>query len=384
MWFGTSKIATRTRLKVILSTGSCLTTFLVVDIVYSSYLSRLAQRQHPIGLVTAQEATQALPLRAIGGVVMFKPNTHFAASIVGNLYSQAPPEVLSPRQVTYDIDDNGFRASTPLPDADIFAVGDSFTFGDGVDTAGIWPVRIESLTGMKAYNIGFPGSGPTDSICRLKYALSLRATRPGVIVWMLFEGNDFDDRHFELPDRGPAAEPDILNSLMGFVEAVRHNSVLSRSLSGRIYLAPKGPFVFSVPNHGQRCFYSADCEAARQDKISVPSTVELAFSAMEQLAGQTQVIVAIAPSAVQIHGRNVPELQLSRFRPFAEWVKEQSQSRRFHVVDLHPAFVERSDEDLLYYPDDTHWNSDGHALAAHEIADKIREVTRTNLSADRE
>ena len=384
-WFGTAKMTSRTRLKIIFSTGSALTTFLVIDVAYSSFLAHLTQRQNRgIGLVTAQDATQALPKREIGGVVIFKPNAYFAASIVGNLYSQAPPEVLSPRQVTYDIDENGFRESTPVSDADIITVGDSFTFGDGVDTPGIWPVRIESLTGMQAYNIGFPGSGPTDSIYRLKYALSLRATRLPVIVWMFFEGNDFDDHHFELPDRGPAAEPDMLHSLMDLVEAVRRNSVLSRSLSGRIYLAPKGPLVFSVPNHGQRCFHSADREAARQDELSVPISVELAFSAMEQLAGQSQVIVVIAPSAVQIYGRHVPELEVSRSRPFAEWVMEQSQERGFHVVDLHPAFVEHSDKDLLYYPDDTHWNSDGHELAAQKIASKIREVTRINAGADRE
>jgi hypothetical protein len=375
VWVATKRTTLGTRLKLIAVTVSTLTSLLAVDVGYSFYHSQFTmKRDSRTDQVTAQDAIRALPLREIEGVVVFKANASFSASIVGNLYSFAPPEVLTTRLVSYGIDEHGFRESTPLREADIIAVGDSFTFGDGADSPDIWANKLESLAEQSVYNLGFPGSGPSDSILRLRYAIRIRGNKPSTFVWMLYEGNDFDDEHFAISPMRTQRKHTLTRSALGMIEAVRRDSVISRALSGQLYIGLNTPPVFRSEMHGRRCFHPEDIQSARMESIPELPSVESAFSKLNHLADGSRVIVVIAPTAAQVYGEDFPALKTSQSRPFADWVTERAERNGFDMVDLYPHFLERGQTSMLYYNDDTHWNPSGHSLAARLIADKIREM----------
>src|SRR5690606_24263547 len=82
-------------------------------------------------------------------------------SLVG---STLVDRVLESRTITIDINDRGFRESSSMAEASIFALGDSFTFGWGVDAASAWPRILESITGQTIYNLGIHDSSPKQEL----------------------------------------------------------------------------------------------------------------------------------------------------------------------------------------------------------------------------
>ena len=86
--------------------------------------------------------------------------------------------------------------AVPMPDADrdafrILCLGDSVTFGPGLETAEAWPARLEAILNgefaerigrrVVAYNAGVPGYGPIQ--CKRIYQSRYVALQPDVIYW---------------------------------------------------------------------------------------------------------------------------------------------------------------------------------------------------------
>jgi hypothetical protein len=63
--------------------------------------------------------------------------------------------------VKYSIDSNGLREVSPTPVADkaVFFLGDSFTFGEGVDDKDALPQQFSVMTGMRAINFAVSAYG---------------------------------------------------------------------------------------------------------------------------------------------------------------------------------------------------------------------------------
>lgn len=95
---------------------------------------------------------------------------------------------------SYTTDRDGFRNAESSPDqAQIVAVGDSWTFGFGVDDSVAWPrLLADSLRPMRVRNLGLIGSGPEQYTRILeRFGLPLH---PAVILYGVFPGNDLDDQ----------------------------------------------------------------------------------------------------------------------------------------------------------------------------------------------
>ena len=107
---------------------------------------------------------------------------------------------------SYTTDRDGFRNAESSPDqAQIVAVGDSWTFGFGVDDSVAWPrLLADSLRPMRVRNLGLIGSGPEQYTRILeRFGLPLH---PAVILYGVFPGNDLDDQEaFESVDAGRPA-----------------------------------------------------------------------------------------------------------------------------------------------------------------------------------
>jgi hypothetical protein len=95
---------------------------------------------------------------------------------------------------SYTTDRDGFRNPVAEPPAaDIVAVGDSWTFGFGVDDSVAWPSLLaDSLRPLRVRNLGLIASGPGQYILVLRrFGLPLH---PRIVLYGVFPGNDLDDQ----------------------------------------------------------------------------------------------------------------------------------------------------------------------------------------------
>jgi lysophospholipase L1-like esterase len=87
-------------------------------------------------------------------------------------------------------DANGFRNPRVPQSADVVALGDSQTYGTGVEAAQAWPGQLGALTGRSVYNMSFGGYGPAHG---LLYWDGAAALGPRVVLEAVYSGNDFFD-----------------------------------------------------------------------------------------------------------------------------------------------------------------------------------------------
>jgi lysophospholipase L1-like esterase len=72
----------------------------------------------------------------------------------------------------------GFRGPEPVPGG-VLCLGDSTTFGWGVEEEQAWPARLAALTGAPVVNGGVPGYSTVQGLARVDLALSIR---PKVVI----------------------------------------------------------------------------------------------------------------------------------------------------------------------------------------------------------
>jgi lysophospholipase L1-like esterase len=87
-------------------------------------------------------------------------------------------------------DRKGFRNPEVPEKADIIALGDSQTYGTGVEPNEAWPRQLESLTDKKVYSMAYGGYGPAHSLILMDEALALQ---PSVVIEAFYSGNDLFD-----------------------------------------------------------------------------------------------------------------------------------------------------------------------------------------------
>lgn len=112
-------------------------------------------------------------------------------------------------------DSRGFRNALALERADIVVLGDSQTYGSGVEREQAWPERLAQLSGLRVYNMAYPSYGPAHHLMLLEEALALS---PQLVIATLYAGNDLFDC-FQLAYCGESA-PELRNSEASVVDRV--------------------------------------------------------------------------------------------------------------------------------------------------------------------
>ena len=100
---------------------------------------------------------------------------------------------LSPegRLLSYRTDENGFRNTPQIHQADIVFIGDSFTEGASVPEEDTFVQQLGKKVTHSVVNLGRGQYGPQQELIILRrYGLGYN---PRVVVWQLFEGNDLSD-----------------------------------------------------------------------------------------------------------------------------------------------------------------------------------------------
>jgi hypothetical protein len=89
-------------------------------------------------------------------------------------------------RVGVSVDVRGFRepGDRSASPGGILAIGDSMTFGEGVEQAECWPARLEKISGIPVVNGGVPGYSSLQMAARTEQ--SLRVVRPKLVLFALF------------------------------------------------------------------------------------------------------------------------------------------------------------------------------------------------------
>lgn len=102
-----------------------------------------------------------------------------------------------------DHDEYGFRNQRVPETAHVVTLGDSQTYGNGVEAEQAWPAVLEARTGRSVYNMAFGGYGPVHSLMLWDQASTLK---PEVVIEGLYSGNDLYDAYQMIYERGKLPE----------------------------------------------------------------------------------------------------------------------------------------------------------------------------------
>lgn len=249
---------------------------------------------------------------------------------------------------------------------DVYLVGDSFTFGWGVEEQERLSERLESLIGKRVFNLSMPtGFDGYDRL--LAYAGQNGARVRNVIIAVSMETDlrDYDvagggGRGVDTPGNGPGNKPGAgpLSRLKGFLTGNSALYVLATTLVHRSpvlkEIAVRAGLL--VPN----------LEGVRQFAVS-EKVIESSAKRLVEIAERYRTTVVVLPSrALWAGGRTTEEAK--RHALFVARIRDKG----LDVVDLRPAFENGGDPLRYHFANDPHWKPEGHALAAEVLAAHLK------------
>jgi hypothetical protein len=309
---------------------------------------------------------------------------------------------LERRTVSITINDHGFREELPLATAQVVALGDSFTFGWGVDADHTWVKRLAALRKTPIYNLGIHDASPRQELELLKFLLAGDDPpfKPRHVLWMIYEGNDLEDDYEELAPPAPhvsLVDDTLLEPFLRLPYVIKHEAVVTKIRRGTIRwreaaggsrevvdgVALESP-LFESARLGRKLFYRPSLDLVQDPESYVrthPNRAKLqgVFAEMGDLARRAgfAVTVVLAPTDARLHGRFFEGFPTaSAASHFLELVAELARAQGFGVVDLLAGLQPLAGERLLYLRDDDHWNEDGNAAVAAILAKELANLGR--------
>lgn len=147
--------------------------------------------------------------------------------------------VYRPNPAYQDHDRKGFRNPRVPPRADVVALGDSQTYGTGVQASEAWPRQLERMSDLSVYSMAFGGYGPVHSLLLWDEAMALR---PAVVIEAFYAGNDLYDA-FQLV-YGRSQRPELKSrdrELVAAVLAAEGADPLTERISRTFHMGTAAP-----------------------------------------------------------------------------------------------------------------------------------------------
>lgn len=349
---------------------------------------------------------------------LHKPGYSITGSHYGDMYQTAllaspllSSSVFSKKQVTISINDEGFRDAIVLEGHKIIALGDSFTFGWGIDRDRTWVELLERSIGVPVYNMGIHDSSPKQEFLLLEHVIDSQKLdlRGGLLLWMIFEGNDLEDSYDDLrPIQKPGSisggllKGTILETLWALPFMVRQESVFARFRDGRAEFSGLGSEerirkhhvidgiasafpLYESRRFGAKLFSPSQLRRAQRSEQYVEShpnrlALQRTFEDMESLAQRAgfQVVVILAPSGVRLYGAEFEDFPRLSGKPYFNiLITRLAEHHGFEIVNLQESLRPYAERELLHFRDDDHWNEQGHVA----VADILNRFLRSRNAA---
>lgn len=323
----------------------------------------------------------------------------------------------SPEYATrWEINAAGYRgpaAKTRVPGRlRIVAVGDSYTFGYGVEEEESYPRRLEAILReehgeeVEVFNLGVGGYGTTQEVCWLQEMLEA-GIAPDVVILGFYPGNDLSDSvrgEGALAAARPGALPAGVEPGSVSLPEPSLSLRLKRYFGSRLHLYA----LISDRADGllvalglRNVVYAEEVEILLTPPgENVLLGWEAAFRALESMRSLAERHeVAAAVLGVPMRHQVVPA-SWERVRAYHERVTgrpltgadldapqralaEACESARLPLLDLAPIFRADPDSARLYFARDQHWTREGHDLAARSLASWLVRERFTDPGAGR-
>jgi hypothetical protein len=280
------------------------------------------------------------------------------------------PEYTYRLKTNLNFSDAGFRGGTLRGIAWGLALGDSFTFGAGVNQEATWVAQLAAFAKQDVINLGVPGYGPNQYTRAFeKYGVAIR---PRIVFYSLYSNDLGDCIRFEQWLNGRSRRMTVKRYL-------RENSVSYNLFNKLTNLGEREPRYLEVANVGVKLFPTKLKDPYELGKNKFGTGWALAIHQIEKAHEHSKRIGAkfvllYFPSKEEVYWDHV-KAAAQRFPSFEEWrdrlrtnVAEFCASRAVLCLDLSPALRARGSKGArLYYPIDIHWNETGHRVVAEEI-----------------
>lgn len=324
-------------------------------------------RRWTAGLVIASAATLLGGLAAEVLVRLtlpaYDPGRQFAMEIQpggfplgprGRTVRQATPKGDFDLQISFNAlglrDPRDWRQAPPRA---LVALGDSFTFGYGVQETERYSTRLEALLGEPVYNVALP----ENVVGYQRFLAYVESQGPRVerlVVGICME-NDLQDYR----DSRTVAE------MTGGQGGAR----LWLQTHSALYLAAS--YSLQANPHLRALLERVGISRTRTDEVArnpdSDAVLEATRAQLEKIVAQRDATILIIPSRALWKGGNEPVERRMHDR-FVALLRE----RGWRVADPRARF-ERDGRPLdFYFATDPHWNAAGHQVAAEELAAVLR------------
>lgn len=273
------------------------------------------------------------------------------------------------RVVTHlNLPEIGFRGGSLGGPAWAVAVGDSFTFGHGVNHQEIWTSVLAKALGKDVINMGVPAQGPSQYTRIFKrYGLPLKPR----VAFYGFYFNDLDSavrfrrNRRGIPVRRYLRDYSIVYNLLGGAKQVRDQQPVFFKAEGiELTLEPVG----------LRRELERQAEKFDERWAAVSHEVDEAIKTSQE-AG-VKFVLLYFPSRWEVHWEhikgqlNFPEhLDMDRLH---RKVLEYCGTKNLLCLDLTPALKREARQNKqLYFRTDGHWNVEGNRVVAEAIAEFV-------------
>lgn len=281
---------------------------------------------------------------------------------------------------------HGLRDDDFLDSMDIAAIGDSFTFGFGVEADESWPEQIEQVSGLDVANLGWAGwSSHVYPVTIRRFAIPLETK---IWIWGFF-GND-------LPESA-GAESFLISGVDDYLSWNQVGRYRAQDLpfpwnlrTLQFVAALSDPELFLLPGSGDKLYEGADFtmrygnyawDTTNPNKPEVQRGWELteqAFLQAKALADKhdAYLVVLYIPPREHVYWPYLEplaiDLDVEQLDTVEAQLAELCDRYGISYLNLLPEFRARAlDGEMLYFPQDGHWNARGHALAGQLIYDYL-------------
>jgi SGNH hydrolase-like domain, acetyltransferase AlgX len=272
-------------------------------------------------------------------------------------------------KTTLNLGQAGFRGGTLGGPAWGVAVGDSFTFGMGVDQESTWAAQLAKLARREIINLSVPGWGPQQYTRAIeRYGTSLN---PKIFFYAIYRNDLQDVLLFDQWLHEPGYEKAIESFL-------RTNSIAFNLW--RFWTNPSLGWEDIRLDDVELKFSSDKLKQSLNDERNnfnsawslTEREIELAMNYSKR-AGATFVLLYL-PSKEEAYWELIKlnKISLKSFDDsieiFRTHIMEFCKTRQILCLDLTPALRTRASQGAkLYFPHDSHWTEAGNRLVADEI-----------------
>lgn len=278
-------------------------------------------------------------------------------------------EYSTPRRVDFITDNLGFRNSQNFIKGSLIVLGDSYVVGNGgVDQNDTISSKLSKYSGKKFYNMGFPGD-PFNYYHRLIKHENLIYDSSG-IIFFLFEGNDLNCANSSSKPRVKKNQfiktiSKISNYRITFFENTfmyKLGILFYHRVTEKIF-NKKTNIYHSVVNGKKVAFLKNYVDYVYNNEIC-PKRIQEISAIFDKYSHFIKLLVYV-PTKGHVYYKS-----LNNPKPLpikAEKIKSLSSKYNIEFLNLSNFFIKENKNHLLYFSDDSHWNSNGIDLAAKVI-----------------